>query len=86
MAHKLLKDNGLAPAWIDEGKGLDTDRNALLPKVERALRANSIPQTLNAEISAFNKRVLSFNLKAPQGIAHKRMIDLERERRRITGG
>jgi len=86
IAHKFLKDNDLAPSWINEGKGLDADREQLLRRIASAVRANSIPQTLNTDIAAFNKRILSFNLKAPQGISHKRMIDLERERVRLTGG
>ncbi len=86
IAHKFLKDNDLAPSWINEGKGLDADREQLLRRIAAAVRGNSIPQTLNADIAAFNKRILSFNLKAPQGISHKRMIDFERERVRLTNG
>ena len=86
IAHKFLKDNDLAPSWIDEGKGLDADREQLLRRITAVVRANSPLQTLNADIAAFNKRVLSFNLKAPQGISHKRMLDFERERVRLTGG
>jgi hypothetical protein len=86
IAHKFLKDNDLAPSWINEGKGLDADREQLLRRIAAAVRANSTPQTLNADIAAFNKRILSFNLKAPQGISHKRMLDFERERVRLTGG
>ena len=86
IAHKFLKDNDLAPSWINEGKGLDADREQLLRRIAAAVRANSTPQTLNADIAAFNKRRLSFNLTAPQGISHKRMLDFERERVRLTGG
>lgn len=86
IAHKFLKDNDLAPSWINEGKGLDADREQLVRRIAAAVRANSTPQTLNADIAAFNKRILSFNLKAPQGISHKRMLDFERERVRLTGG
>ena len=86
IAHKFLKDNDLAPSWINEGKGLDADREQLLRRIQAAVRTDAIPQALNTEITTFNKRVLSFNLKAPQGILHKRMIDVERERLRLTGG
>lgn len=86
IVHKFLKDNDLAPSWINESKGLDADRDELIRRIAIAVRAASYPQTLNADIAAFNKRVLSYNLKAPQGIAHKRMIDLDRERIRLTGG
>lgn len=86
LAHKILKDNDLTPSWITESRELDDTREALLAKVTIAVRSQNMPAALDAEISAFNKRVLSFNLKAPQGITHKRMVVLERERRRITGG
>ena len=86
IAHKFLKDNDLAPSWINESKGLDADREQLLRRIAAAVHVNSPLQTLNADIATFNKRVLSFNLKAPQGISHKRMIDFERERSRLMGG
>ena len=86
IAHKFLKDNDLAPSWINESKGLDADRDELIRRISIVVRSSSNNQTLNADIAAFNKRVLSFNLKAPQGISHKRMIDFERERAKLTGG
>lgn len=86
IVHKFLKDNDLAPSWINESKGLDADRDALMAQVNAAVRAASTPQKLNEDLALFNKRVLSFNLKAPQGISHKRMINFDRERGRLTGG
>jgi hypothetical protein len=82
LAHKILKDNNFVPSWIADSKDLDHARDALLAKI----RTSQIAQRLTDEIAAFNKRVLSYNLKAPQGVQHKRMIDLERERRRFTSG
>lgn len=75
LANKLLKDNDLTPSWILEGRDLDAARERLLARV----RAGAVSEGLAAEVAGFNKRVLSFNLKAPQGIEHKRMIDLKRE-------
>lgn len=79
LANRLLKDNDLVPSWIAEGKELETAREKLLTRVRAAFERGALPETLNAEVSAFNKRVLSFNLKAPQGVEHKRMIDLKLE-------
>ena len=78
LANKLLKDNDLTPSWILEGRELDEARERLLARV----RAGAVSEALAAEVAGFNKRVMSFNLKAPQGIEHKRMIDLKREGRR----
>jgi DnaJ homolog subfamily C member 28 len=36
VAHKLMKDNNLAPDWIDEGKGLDEEREKLRESLRRA--------------------------------------------------
>jgi hypothetical protein len=83
LANKLLKDNDLTPSWIVEGKELESSRAKLLVRVQAILAREPLPETLNAEVSAFNKRVLNFNLKAPQGVEHKRMIDLKLETRRI---
>jgi len=83
LANKLLKDNDLAPSWIAESKDLVGVREKLITRVRAALTGGALPETLNAEVSAFNKRVLSFNLKAPQGVNHKRMIDLRMEQERV---
>jgi len=83
LANKLLKDNDLAPSWIAESKDLVGVREKLITRVRAALTGGALPETLNAEVSAFNKRVLSFNLKAPQGVDHKRMIDLRMEQERV---
>lgn len=87
LANKLLVDNELVPSWVADSKALDTDRERLIGRVRAALgQAETLPETLNAEVSAFNKRVLNFNLKAPAGVAHKRSIDLALERRRVRRG
>jgi hypothetical protein len=39
MAHKLLKDNDLAPDWIAQGQDLDQKHEALLKVLQRAARA-----------------------------------------------
>lgn len=76
LANKLLKDNDLPPSWILESKALDRDRLALLKQIE-----NITPQTpqsrlatLSSQVSALNKRILTFNLTVPAGIQHKQLI------------
>ena len=86
IVYKILKDNDFVPSWISESKSLDDAREALVKRIAKAIAANQRPETLNADIAAFNKQVLSFNLKAPQGVLHKRAVDFERERRRLTSG
>lgn len=83
LANRLLKDNDLVPSWIAEGKELEEQRQRLLGRVRAALAGGGVSESLNKEVVAFNKRVLSYNLKAPQGVAHRRMIDLALEARRL---
>ena len=88
LAHKLLRENGLAPDWIAEGSGIDHDRAALLIRIGRARpKLRNAPPTeraalrasLDAQAAALNRRILSYNLKAPKGIPHKPLFDVERE-------
>lgn len=85
LANKMLKEAGFLPSWLEDSKELDANREALLRKLEIKLKSGDVPAALEADITAFNKRVLSFNLKAPQGITHKRTIDIRRERLRVLG-
>lgn len=88
LAHKVLRDNGLAPEWLAESKGIDHDRDKLLAQLGRArarLRSAEADQRtalragLAAQAAALNKRILTYNLKAPPGMPHKPLFDLDRE-------
>lgn len=88
LAHKVLRENGLAPDWVTEGAAIEHDRAALLVQFGRARpQLRKLPAAgraklrapLEAEAAALNRRILSYNLKAPPGIPHKPLIDIERE-------
>ena len=66
MAHRLLRNNGFAPAWILEGKDIDTDINWL-----RSVAPRLDPAELNRRIAELNRRIDTFNLKAPLACAQK---------------
>lgn len=36
VAHKLLKDNDMAPEWIEQGHGLDHSRKVIIEALKRA--------------------------------------------------
>lgn len=72
LAYKMMKDNGFAPDWIEESKALDTLRETLYAQIEKQANRSAALQTA---IDTYNKRVLSYNLKAPAGIPHKRRIE-----------
>lgn len=91
MAHRILKDNDLAPAWIMDGKELET----MLVKMRKALRkaAEAYRQggpyaetrwaqarrTFVEAAVVYNRKVLSYNLKASSGVTHRLSLDVERE-------
>lgn len=74
MAHRLLRNQGFAPAWIEEGKEIDRDvacwnRDAShLDPVELRRRALEI-----------NRRIAGFNLKAPVATMHKQPLSIAGE-------
>jgi len=68
MAHRLLRNNGFAPAWIEEGK--EIEREIQLLRVQAAGISESERRW---RIAAVNKRILAYNLKAP-GAAQKLLL------------
>lgn len=78
MAHRLLKNNGFAPLWIEEGKDIDRDLQTLRADLRRGAGACD-PERLRERVHALNRRIASFNLKAPAAVCHKPTIDAERE-------
>jgi hypothetical protein len=68
MAHRLLKNNGLAPAWIEEAKEIEAESRRL--RVRGAVPA----EDLGSRVAALNRRIRAFNLKAPASSLHKRVV------------
>ena len=69
MANRLLKNNGFAPAWIEEAKEIEAEMKRL-----RAAGEVSEEDRRN-RVAALNRRIFAFNLKAPARSAHKRPIE-----------
>ena len=70
MANRLLKNNGFAPAWIEEAKEIEAE--------SRRLRAqgDGLADEFQRRVLALNRRIRSFNLKAPVASAQKKLFDL----------
>ena len=68
MAHRLLKNNGFAPDWIEEAREIEAE--------SRRLRApGEGPKTeLPERVAALNRRIVAFNLKAPAAKFHKKPL------------
>jgi len=71
MAHRLLKNNGFAPAWILEGKDIDREIAWLEEKRDRLP-----PAELDRRIAAVNRRIASYNLKVPVINLQKALLTL----------
>src|SRR5690348_15152906 len=71
LAHRLLKSNGFAPAWVEESK-----------EIEAEARFLSKPSYLSADerrrrAEALNRRIEVYNLKAPHFSLHKPLFPLD---------
>jgi hypothetical protein len=65
IAHRWLKNNGFAPAWIEEAKEIDAEYRRLNAHPER-----SDPK-FRERVEALNRKILVFNLKAPAASVHR---------------
>jgi hypothetical protein len=93
LTHKLMRDNDIAPDWIIDGQDLEAMREMLLKTLRRAGKTyrynpNSNrtetdwyrAQRLFVETALrYNRKVLTYNLKVPPGIAHRAPLNTERE-------
>ena len=67
-AHRLLRNNGFAPGWIEESKEIEAEAARLQAGGELP------PDVWRRRMAALNRRILAFNLKAPAGAPHKRFL------------
>ena len=66
MAHRLLKNNGFAPGWIEEAKEIEAESQRLQKQ------AAIPPDDYRRRVATLNSRIDLFNLKAPARTLHKR--------------
>src|SRR5580692_2647766 len=59
MAHRLLRNNGFAPAWVEEGKDLEQE----IDLAARELASKGYVDRFREQIAAINRRILTHNLK-----------------------
>jgi DnaJ family protein C protein 28 len=90
IVHRLLKNAGFAPAWIEERKDIDLQLKAAETKLSQAWRlfGESGERSSEAEwqrcekefreqLRELNQRVRIYNLKAPAAVFHRRHIDAD---------
>jgi hypothetical protein len=69
MAHRLLRNNGFAPAWIEDSKEIDQEVSRLC-----AAAAALDPEAYRQRISVLNRRIAAFNLKTPVPGTQKQLL------------
>ncbi|MGH9969053.1 MAG: DnaJ family domain-containing protein [Pyrinomonadaceae bacterium] len=88
VVHKLLRDAGFAPAWIEERKDIDAQFELARQTLERAWAlyhpAGASPneaawernvKEFQEKAAELNSRVRIYNLKAPAAVFHRKQID-----------
>ena len=87
--HRLLRNAGFAPAWIEERKDIDAEYQRLYATLRRAHKlfwsanTESNPDWLRAmkefreRADELNQRIRLYNLKAPAAAFQRRIIDVE---------
>ena len=66
MAHRLMKNAGITPAWIAEGRDIDREIRRL---------DTAIPAERSDRVIELNRRIALFNLKTPLRTAQKMSIE-----------
>lgn len=69
MAHRLLKNNGFAPEWIEEAKEIEAESRRLRTRVD------SSSSDFQRQIAELNRKIEAFNLKVPTTNLHKRRFE-----------
>lgn len=91
VVHRLLRNAGFAPAWIEERKDIDAEFEAIRTKLSLAwalfgkggktpsdLEWERIVREFREKISELNRRISMYNLKAPTAVFHRKRIDAEK--------
>src|SRR5437667_513601 len=68
MGYRLLRNNGFAPAWMEEAKDLE---RAIEESVQELVRDRAIAKYREGA-AALNRRILAHNLKTPPNWFHMR--------------
>jgi hypothetical protein len=91
MVHRLLRNAGFAPAWIEERKDIEAEFEAARTKLSRAWalfgkggKSPSDPEwerslsEFREKVAELNQRTRIYNLKAPAAVFHRRHIDADK--------
>lgn len=88
IAHRVLKNAGMAPAWIEADqtvRALLAERDGLLTRPSRlsSLARTRARADLVRVVEAANRAILRVNVEAPTERQHRRMLDIDTELARL---
>jgi len=85
--HRLLRNAGFAPGWIEERKDIDAEFQRLFATVQRAyklydsksgdVRWQRALKEFRERVEELNQRIRVYNLKAPATGFHRKVIDVD---------
>ena len=90
VVHRLLRNAGFAPAWIEERKDLEGEFELAQTKLSRAWALFGTGQSASEpewersvrefreKVAELNQRTRIYNLKAPAAVFHRMHIDADR--------
>ena len=95
-AHRLLRNAGFAPAWVEERKEIDASLQRAQATLRRArdLYRHEIPggarwqravREFRETVAELNQRIRMYNLKAPATIFHRKVVDVDALIRELEG-
>ncbi len=97
IVHKLLRDAGFAPAWIEERKDIDATFEAARQTLTRAWKiyrpAGVSPSDAAWErnlaefrdkVAELNSRIRLYNLKVPAAVFQRRLFDTDKVIESVT--
>ncbi len=98
VVHRLLRNAGFAPAWIEERKDIEAEFQTALTKLSRAWalfskggESPSDPEwersvrDFREHVAGLNQRTRIYNLKAPAAVFHRGHIDADNIIEKIMG-
>ena len=78
MAHRIMKNNDVAPYWIELSGEIEREREEL--ESDLAKHAREVDKSANIRlrerVEALNKKIFEFNLRAPLPGLHKKPLKM----------
>ena len=79
--HRLLRNAGFAPAWIEERKDIDSSFKQAHTILRRARELKEFREC----VDELNQRIRVYNLKAPATAFHRNIIDADQALKDLEG-